>query len=232
MSPIAAISAAAEATSRPGIVIRRLAYGEALTHSQSFVSIALISSPRKSIWRRQPATVSSSAAGRSWRASQARSPLPKRSVTGERPSNAAGKGRVDLVLGPGALADQRRPPRHPASQFRVGSSGTQTASSISGVEQAGQSTVKAVGLHPRVGGRPRVLGVCDQDPGDMRNDLHDLHRHLVCRVEAFGEELKDGALALPSPAERTSPCSPDRHLAKALVDVQRQRPHLPPPSID
>lgn len=69
------------------------------------------------------------------------------------------------------------------------------------------------------------------DPGDLHRRTRRLHHHLVGGVEALGEELQGGALAL-HPARRANlSLLADRHLAEALVDVECKRAHLLPPSI-
>jgi hypothetical protein len=107
MSPTAAMNVAAVIRLTPGTVISRLIAGEASACSAIARSRIAISPLRKSIWRKQPSTVSRSSPGNSSAPSHARPPLPNASVTGGRPLRAH-QHCVDLVLGTRALTHELR----------------------------------------------------------------------------------------------------------------------------
>ncbi len=78
------------------------------------------------------------------------------------------------------------------------------------------------------GDRPYVLGVGDdhasdvglEDPGDLHRRAGRLHRNLIVSAEALSEELELGPVAANATGRACLSPLKDRHLAKALVDIE------------
>jgi hypothetical protein len=234
MSPIAATSAAAVMASMPGIVINRRASGEPSTNCATLPSINAISVSRKSIWRRQPSTVSCSSSGRSWSASQRRPALPNRSLAGGRPSRQREMTAWTSFLARVRCRTQRRAAGQPPAQGADALVADPHLGEHVGRQQPRQGRrVEAVGLHPRVADCPHLLRVGDDDPSDVRpQDPRDgerragrLQHHLIVRRQALREQLKRRRRRLdPRPVPNLTALG-ERHLAEIPVHVQSDATH-------
>lgn len=230
MSPIAAMKVTAVCMLTPGTVMSRRTSGEARELSARATSILVIYSCGKSIWRRQPATVSGSLRT----ASQARPPTPKRSVAGERPSRQRESTAWTSFLALVRWRTRAARAGHPPAQRLGGRVGDPDRVEHARVQQAGERTgVEAVRLDPGMGDRPHLLGVGDDHPGDVGfedpGDLHRrsgrLHHQPVIVADAFGEELQLRPAGLDPPGGPRLASFADRHLAEALVDVESDCAH-------
>jgi hypothetical protein len=136
---------------------------------------------------------------------------------------------VELVLGAGALGDERGAALKPAPQRPGLLPGAPDLGQKPGVEQlAERPGVDRIGLHLRLRDRAQLARVGDHDPAhvglddalDLERRPGRLERHLVVGCKASGERLELGT-ARPDSSRRAHPLPLfDRHLAEVAVDVE------------
>ena len=241
MSPIAASSAAAVTKLTPGRVSSRRISVEASTCSASARSISAISPSRKSIWRRQAATVSCSSVGQLLRGEPAASADAEEIAHRRLALQVADQRRVHLVLRPCALPDQLRPRRDPPAQDpRLLVRQPDRRQEAAGEQLRQRARVDLVGLRARPRDPLDRLRIREHHPAHVRlDDPRDpervagrLQRDLIVAAEALREQLKRRRLGLHPPRQPHLASLRDRDLAEVAMHVQPDEPHrTPPPSL-
>ena len=152
------------------------------------------------------------------------------------PEQAASEHRMDLVLGPGAVANERPAARQAPAQ-RAGPliADPDLGQQVRREQPRQRRRVEAVGLDARVADRPHLLGVGDDDPGDVRlEDASDRKRRagrleddLVIGGQAPGEELERRRRSLDPSGVFDFTLRGHRYLAEVAMHVQGNAAHQP-----